>query len=145
MAKVRTCSAFLHNPEGKVISQLRDNKPGLMFPGHWSTLGGRIEEGETPDEAMSRELTEEIEISPPMTFWRVFEHHFASGGKSHDVDIYAYIGEIDLEIADIHLHEGQRLAFLDRADIDNLPFAFGLDRLYREFFAAHDHRSGSHF
>jgi 8-oxo-dGTP diphosphatase len=144
MADFRTVSAFLRNPEGKVISQLRDNKPGLMFPAHWSTLGGRIEEGETPDEAMRRELIEEIEICPPVTFWRMFEHHFVSNGKRHDVDIYVYVGDIDLEIGDIHLHEGQRLAYLNASDIDNLSFAFGLDHLYREFFATHDHRAGSH-
>src|SRR5690349_2025188 len=120
MARARTVSALLRNPEGKLISQLRDDKPGLMFPGHWSTLGGSIEAGETPDEAMRRELIEEIEICPPMTFWRLFEHHFVSNGKAYDVDIYAYVGDIDLEIADIHLHEGQRLAFLDSSDIDKL-------------------------
>jgi 8-oxo-dGTP diphosphatase len=144
MADFRTVSAFLRNLDGQVISQLRDDKPGLMFPGHWSTLGGRIEAGETPDEAIRRELIEEIEFCPSMTFWRVFEHYFVSGGKAYDVEIYAYVGDIDLEIADIQLHEGQRLAYLDAADIDKLSFAFGLDHLYREYFATHDHLAGSH-
>lgn len=142
--RVSTVSALLRNPDGKVISQLRDDKTGLMFPGHWSTLGGRIEDGETPDEAVRRELIEEIEICPPMTFWRFFEHQFVSKGKTYEVDIYAYVGDIDLDIADIRLHEGQRLAYLDASDIDKLPFAYGLDHLYREFFANHDHRAGSH-
>jgi hypothetical protein len=93
---------------------------------------------------MNRELIEEIEICPPMTFWRLFEHHFVSSGRAYYVNIYAYVGEIDLEIADIHLHEGQRLAYLDASDIDRLSFAFGLDHLYREFFTTHDHRAGSH-
>ena len=142
--RLQTVSAFLYNTAGEVIAQLRDDKPGLMFPAHWSTLGGRVEAGETPDEAMQRELVEEIEICPPMTFWRVFEHHFISRGIRHDVDIYAYVGEIDMAIDDIRLHEGQRLAYLSLSDIDALPFAFGLDHLYREFFATHDHRAGSH-
>jgi 8-oxo-dGTP diphosphatase len=141
---LQTVSAFLYNSAGGVIAQLRDDKPGLMFPAHWSTLGGRVEAGEKPDEAMQRELIEEIEICPPMTFWRLFEHHFISHGIRHDVDIYAYVGEIDLAINDIQLHEGQRLAYLKLSDIDTLPFAFGLDHLYREFFAAHDHRTRSH-
>jgi 8-oxo-dGTP diphosphatase len=135
--RVRTVSAFLVNREGKVIAQLRDDKPGLVFPACWSTLGGRVERDETPDEAMQRELLEEIEICPPMTFWRLFEHRYFIGERVYDADIYAYIGEINLAIADIRLHEGQRLAFLDRAEIDRLPFAFGLDHLYREFFEAY--------
>jgi len=76
--------------------------------------------------------------------WRLFEHRFSVGDKIYAVDIYAYIGEIDRPLADIRLHEGQRVAYLERADIDLLPFAFGLDHLFREFFAAHEHRIRSH-
>ena len=144
VGRIRTVSAFLFNPDGKVIAQLRDDKPGLMFPAHWSTLGGRVEEGETPEEAIRRGLVEEIEICPPLVFWRLFEHHFASGGRRIEVNIYAYVGEIDMAIDHIRLHEGQRLAYLSLPDIDILPFAFKLDHLYREFFAAHDHRTRSH-
>jgi 8-oxo-dGTP diphosphatase len=143
-ARVRTVSAFLRHPDGSVIAQLRDDKPGLMFSAHWSTLGGRVEDDETPDEAMRRELIEEIEISPPLTFWRRFEHRFSAAGVVYEVDIYAYIGDIDLDVAAIPLHEGQRLAYLTAADIDHLPFAFGLDALYREFFATNGHLTGSH-
>jgi len=86
---------------------------------------------------MQRELIEEIEICPPMTFWRLFEHRFVVREQAFDVGIYAYVGEIALPIGDIRLHEGQRLAYLDAEDIDQLPFAFGLDHLYREFFATY--------
>lgn len=141
--RLRTVSAFLYNAEGKVIAQLRDDKPGLMFPGKWSTLGGRIEDGETPDEAMRRELVEEIEICPPLTFWKKFENRFSSGGRDYDGDIYAYVGLIEQKIEEIHLHEGQGVAYLSAEDIDRLQFAFRLDHLFREFFATYDHRIGS--
>jgi 8-oxo-dGTP diphosphatase len=140
---VRAVSAFLRNPKGRVIAQLRDDKPGLMFPNCWSTLGGGIEEGETPEQAVQREVTEEIEFCPPLKFWRLFEHHYRVEGRDYKVDIYAFVGETDCEIADIHLHEGQRIAYLSAPDIDRLTFGFGLDVLYREFFAAYDHRTGS--
>lgn len=143
-SRLRTVSAFLYNPEGQVIAQLRDNKPGLMFPGRWSTLGGRVEVGETPDEAMRRELIEEIEVCPPITFWRLFEHGFTSGGRTYEADIYAYTGAIETPAEDIRLHEGQRLAYLSAEDVDRLSFAFRLDLLYREFFTTYEHRTGSH-
>jgi 8-oxo-dGTP diphosphatase len=142
-SRIRTVSAFLRNPEGMVIAQLRDDKPGLLFPGRWSTLGGRIEAGETPDEAAQRELMEEIEYAQPLTFWRMFPHRFTSGGRDYDVDIYAYVGKINQEVADIHLHEGQQVAYLSADDVDRLQFAFGLDDLFREYFKTHDHRTGS--
>src|SRR5512145_492915 len=130
----RTVSIFLKNAAGQVLAQLRDDKPSILFPNCWSTLGGAIEDGETPDEAARRELTEEVEICPPLEFWRLFEHQFQVGETLVNVDIYAYIGEIETEVADIRLHEGQRVEYLSAEAIDRLPFAFGLDQLFRAFF-----------
>lgn len=143
-ARLRTVSAFLYNAEGQVIAQLRDDKPGLAFPSCWSTLGGRVENDETPDLAVQRELIEEIEFCPPLTFWRSFAHHYSLNGIDYDVEIYAYVSEIQAEIGQIQLNEGQCIRYISVEDLDRLPFAFGLDQLYREFFAAYDHRTRSH-
>ncbi len=39
---------------------LRDDIPDIVWPAHWSLLGGGAEEGETPTEAVVRELDEEV-------------------------------------------------------------------------------------
>lgn len=130
----RTVSIFLKNAEGKVLAQLRDDKPSIPFPAYWSTLGGAIEDGETPDEAARRELLEETELTPPLRFWRRFDHRFLVGDVPYNVEIYSYIGETDVRVDDIHLHEGQRVAYLSREDVDRLPFAYGLDALFRALF-----------
>lgn len=132
--RLRTVSIFLRNAEGKVLAQLRDDKPGIPFPARWSTLGGAIEDGETPDEAARRELLEETELSPPLRFWRCFEHRFHIRDAAYSVDVYGYVGETDVRAEDICLHEGQRVAFLSRDDINRLPFAFGLDALFNALF-----------
>ena len=41
--------------------QLRDDKPGFEYPNCWGTFGGQIEEGETPQEALVREIREELD------------------------------------------------------------------------------------
>jgi len=54
--------------QDKFLLQLRDNIPGIVYPGHWGLFGGHIEPGETPDVAVKRELLEEISYSPPILF-----------------------------------------------------------------------------
>ena len=41
--------------------QLRDNIPTILYPGYWAFFGGHIEAGETPEEAVVREIFEEID------------------------------------------------------------------------------------
>ncbi len=49
---------------GKLLLILRDNKPTIPFPNTWNAPGGGVEEGESPEEAVCRELLEEISIVP---------------------------------------------------------------------------------
>lgn len=45
--------------------QLRDNIPGIFYPGYWALFGGHLEPGESTDIAIARELLEEIGYQPP--------------------------------------------------------------------------------
>ena len=51
---------ILENDKGEFLLALRDNKPGIPFPNHWDLIGGHVEEGETPEEALVREVKEEL-------------------------------------------------------------------------------------
>ena len=46
--------------DGLYILQLRDNEPDIAAPGTWSLFGGMIQKGETPVEAIKREMAEEL-------------------------------------------------------------------------------------
>lgn len=48
----------------QLLLQLRDNLPGIVYPGCWGLFGGHIEPGETPLIALQRELWEEIGYVP---------------------------------------------------------------------------------
>ena len=50
--RVPTVSALLVTPDGKVVVQLRDDKPGLPYPNRWATLGGGIKPGEEPGQGV---------------------------------------------------------------------------------------------
>lgn len=51
---------MLYDKDGKVLLQHR-SKNAKRLPNYWGAFGGGIEEGETPEEGLRRELLEEIE------------------------------------------------------------------------------------
>lgn len=61
---VEVAIAILYR-DGQFLLQLRDNIPGIYYPGHWGFFGGHIEPYESPQEALKRELLEEIGYAPP--------------------------------------------------------------------------------
>ncbi len=139
---VRDCvSALLTDQQGKLVIQLRDDKPGLLFPAHWATLGGGIEKGETPDQAMLRELEEEIAPAPPVTFWRYFAHSYRVRGETRMVANHVYVGQLSCALEDIKLYEGQRLGAFAAHEIDGLRIAYGLEVIFKAFFETYEHRT----
>jgi 8-oxo-dGTP pyrophosphatase MutT (NUDIX family) len=60
----RWCAAALLVCGGRYLMQLRDNKPDILLPDHWSLFGGTVDPGEDADAAIVRELIEELEFRP---------------------------------------------------------------------------------
>ena len=58
--KPKVVVALLPYLHGKLLLQLRDQKEGIVFPGHWGFFSGGLEEGEKPLAAAKRELFEEL-------------------------------------------------------------------------------------
>ena len=57
-------AAFIMDEQGRYLMQARDDKPGIFYPGHWGVFGGGVDAGETKEEAMRRELLEELCFEP---------------------------------------------------------------------------------
>jgi len=55
-------AALMVTGDGRYLMQLRDDIPTIMLPGHWALFGGSIDEGESAETAMRRELMEELEF-----------------------------------------------------------------------------------
>lgn len=136
LIRVQGVSAIPLNPDGKILLQQRDDRPDLAFPGCWTTFGGKMEDGETPGEAMRRELLEEIELDLPMKLWKVEDVIREHAGQRFAVEGFIYVGRIDRPAAEIRLNEGQALGYFGLEDLDKLEIGFGFETTFREFFAA---------
>lgn len=131
----RGVSAIPVNSEGKILLQLRDNRPDLNYPNCWTTLGGGVEDGESFDEAIRRELLEEIEIDLPVGLWKIQNYEAELMKGKYSVELHTYIGRIDLPLSEIKLNEGQRLGYFGLDDLSNLQIGFNFEPMFREFFA----------
>ena len=107
---------MLYNKEGKVLLQHRtDDAP--RQPGFWSAFGGGIEAGETPEEALRRELEEELEYevrNPQLLAVEAFTDALGTG--------YNYVEAYD-ETQIVVLHEGQGYGWFTFAETRELPMS----------------------
>lgn len=60
MAEYRhACRALIVSPEGDAVLLARRSEHDLSEPGKWDLLGGKVDEGETASQAVTREVLEE--------------------------------------------------------------------------------------
>ena len=103
----------------------------MAFPGCWSTLGGLVEAGETPAQAIKRELLEEIELEVAVEFWKVYERPYS---PNITIIQHVFIGQLNKPAHEITLNEGQRLAYFTPKELPKLHIGFGFETLLQEFF-----------
>ncbi len=101
---IQVALAILYR-NGKFLMQLRDDIPGIVYPGVWGLFGGHIETGETPEIAVKRELIEEIgyEISEVSAFGWFSESH---------VIRHVFYGSLDVDLSQLVLNEGWDLGLV---------------------------------
>lgn len=122
---------ILENDKGEFLLALRDNKPGIPFPNHWDLIGGHLEEGETPDVALVREVKEELNIElKDYSFYKKYE---CLTGDAYENIKYIYTGKINIPIEEITLLEGERPQFFSRNEIPNVKFANIIKSIVMEY------------
>ena len=117
----KIAAIILENDNGEFLLALRDNKPGIPFPNHWDLIGGHVEEGETPEEALVREVKEELNIDlKEYSFFKIYE---CLNGDAYENTKYIYTGKINIPIEEITLLEGERPQYFTREEIPDVKFA----------------------
>ena len=111
-------AALLVREDGRYVMQLRDAKPNIFYPDHWGCFGGAVDAGEQPDEALRRELQEELEYEMPSAreFTR-FEFDFRNVGHPKTCRIYYEVPVSDAAWKRFRLHEGADMQAFDAQDL----------------------------
>jgi mutator protein MutT len=117
----KIAAIIFENDRGELLFYLRDNKPGIPFPRHWDLFGGHVEEGETPEEALVREVKEEINYD--LKDYSFFKEYECREGDAYPNIKYIFHGRINLPADEITLLEGDRVKYFTREEVPGIRFA----------------------
>jgi 8-oxo-dGTP diphosphatase len=105
---------FLHNNFNSYLLQLRDFKSSIIYPGHWGAFGGAMEEGESPEAAMSRELIEEIGYSPEA--FNFFREDYKTQHRLK-LNLHIFYSSMNVSLAKLRLMEGTDMGVFTKEEI----------------------------
>ncbi|MCB9798983.1 NUDIX domain-containing protein [Candidatus Nomurabacteria bacterium] len=118
-------SIIIENSKGEFLFFLRDDKETIPYPNHWCLLGGRVEEGETFEETIVREMKEEIELE--LKDFETFKKY--EWPERTEIVFYK---KMDLNLDVTPLHEGQKLKFFTTNELLETDLVFCDNEIMRE-------------
>ena len=128
---IRIAAIILENNDREILLYLRDNKPGIPFPHHWDLIGGHVEEGETPEEALIREVKEELNIE--IKDFRFFRKYDCPENDAYPNVKYIYSACFNIPVEKITLLEGERACYFSYEEIKSLKFANILKNIVTDY------------
>lgn len=121
-------SIILENTDGEVLLLLRENRSTMIYPNHWTLIGGNVKHGETPEVAGARVLKEEIGVETELSLWKRYD-------RDHPIFI------IDQHVFTGRLQDSRNLLVLGRdtqffkpCEITHLKIGYGFKELLEEHF-----------
>jgi 8-oxo-dGTP diphosphatase len=134
------------NDNGQILLCLRDDKPDIPCPNCWDIIGGHVEQGETPEECIVREVKEEIGRDiKKLNFYKKTDMSARGCLTAKDRIEHTYWEKVDIDIKQTILTEGQKLKWFTEEQIKKLPeekIAFGFKPIILSFFKDKPFKSG---
>lgn len=93
--RVDVAAAVITRPDGSFL--LGQRAPGTFYPGYWEFPGGKVESGESPRQALIRELGEELGIQAREAWpWLTREHAYEHAHvRLHFFEVPEWTGAIN--------------------------------------------------
>ena len=130
--------ALLLTTTGGVMVQHRDNIESILWPDSLSTFGGGVEGDETSDEALAREMKEELAMDIndyEYEFYKTFEQRKSTHpGAYADVDCHIYlIYDVDPEQLTVLEGQGYKLLTKD-TNFANIKASPVMREIFTDYF-----------
>jgi 8-oxo-dGTP diphosphatase len=125
--KRKGTSIIFVNDKGQILLFLRDDKPGIPYPNMWDIPGGHVEDGETPEQCIVREMKEEMDLT-------LKQFELFSVMEFDDRIEYTFWKKVNFDTEKINLHEGQQLKWFTELEAKNTKLAYGFNEIIDDFF-----------
>jgi 8-oxo-dGTP pyrophosphatase MutT (NUDIX family) len=114
-------AAIITVEDGRYLMQLRDDIPGIFYPGHWGCFGGAVGPGETGFAALQRELAEELEMQAiHADEFITLDFDLHKLGQSRCYRTYYEIKATAAQVSRCVLHEGAEMRLFAPAELFDL-------------------------
>lgn len=115
--------AIIYRDDGRLLLQQRDCTPGLIFQGCWTFFGGQVEAGESLENALKRELLEELGCVPGRVGDELFQWtwHSGSPAQNHFFPVRCEVDDDALE-----LNEGQAMSWFSLDGLQSVQLTPGV-------------------
>ena len=120
---------ILLNSNNEVLLLLRDDKVDIPFPNMWDIPGGKVEDGESPEQALRREMTEEMFIK------NLGEINLFKILTSENITDNIFWKRLNLNLEEIDLKEGQRIEYFNLERIRKTKLAFDYNEVLESFYS----------
>ena len=114
---------FIINSENNFLMYLRDKDSKIPYPDYWDFIGGEIEKNESKEDAIKREIMEEIGIN--VNNIRYIGEQYVPQNFLNPLEniVYFFKGEVTERIEYIKLTEGQRLEYFNLNELQKIRLA----------------------
>ena len=124
-----SASVIIYDPIDRILLAKRSNHK-REAPGLWETIGGTLEFGESPEECIKREVSEEIGCK--ITLLQLFNVYNYFGGDIHLISI-VYIGEL-FGSPSINRMEIEDIRWISEHEIEVIDFTINCKQRVIDYF-----------
>ena len=104
---------LLVNAQGELAFQLRDDRPEVPYPNQWGLFGGWQKPDESPEQAITREMKEELGLQLDAKQLR-----YLHGYRDGNVVAHVFYYPAPESLRQATVLEGQRLEFLRLEELE---------------------------